>query len=104
MTYEQQLQELEALIQQLERGDLPLEQALQTYERGVALVRMCQSQLKAAEQRILVLQQSSHEPIPYEAKPSALPEAISTNPTPRTPIKKPRKVASPDFDHDDLPF
>lgn len=104
MTYEQQLQELEALIQQLERGDLPLEQALQTYERGVALVRMCQSQLKAAEQRILVLQQGSDEPVPYEAKQSALQETTPTHATTRPPTKKPRKVANPDFDHDDLPF
>lgn len=52
MTYEQQLQQLEALIKQLENGELSLDQALAAYEQGVALIRACQLQLEQAEQRI----------------------------------------------------
>ena len=52
MTYEQQLQQLEALIKQLENGELSLDQALAAYEQGVALIRACQQQLEQAEQRI----------------------------------------------------
>ena len=52
MTYEQQLQQLEALIKQLENSELSLDQALAAYEQGVALIRACQQQLEQAEQRI----------------------------------------------------
>ena len=55
MTYEQQLQQLETLIEQLENGDLSLDQTLAAYEQGVALIRACQQQLEQAEQRIQLL-------------------------------------------------
>lgn len=55
MTYEQQLQQLEALIKQLENGDLSLDQTLAAYEQGIGLVRACQQQLEHAEQRIQML-------------------------------------------------
>lgn len=53
--FEQALAELEALVERLERGDLPLEEALSTFERGVELTRHCQNSLKAAQQRVEVL-------------------------------------------------
>jgi exodeoxyribonuclease VII small subunit len=57
--FEKSMQELEALVEQLERGDLPLEQAMQRFERGVALTRECQGALKAAQQRVEILLQKS---------------------------------------------
>jgi exodeoxyribonuclease VII small subunit len=53
--FEQALAELEAVVERLERGDLPLEEALSVFERGVELTRHCQSALKAAQQRVEVL-------------------------------------------------
>jgi exodeoxyribonuclease VII small subunit len=53
--FEQALAELEGLVERLERGDLPLEDALQTFERGVELTRHCQSSLKAAQQKVEIL-------------------------------------------------
>jgi exodeoxyribonuclease VII small subunit len=53
--FEQALAELEALVARLERGDLPLEEALKTFERGVELTRHCQGSLKAAQQRVEIL-------------------------------------------------
>ena len=47
--FEQALGELEQLVERLERGDLPLDEALKTFERGVVLNRHCQSSLKAAQ-------------------------------------------------------
>ena len=53
--FEKSLQELEQLVERLEGGDLPLEDALKAFERGVALTRECQSALKAAQARVDIL-------------------------------------------------
>ncbi len=53
--FEQALTELEALTERLERGDLPLDEALKLFERGVALTRHCQSSLQAAQQKVEIL-------------------------------------------------
>jgi exodeoxyribonuclease VII small subunit len=53
--FERSLSELESLVERLERGDLPLEDALKTFERGVELTRLCQNSLKAAQQKVEIL-------------------------------------------------
>lgn len=53
--FEQSLGELEALVAKLEQGDVPLEEALKTFERGVALTRQCQQALRTAQQKVEVL-------------------------------------------------
>ncbi len=50
--FETALTELESLVGQLEQGDLTLEEALQRFEQGVALVRACQNTLRLAEQKV----------------------------------------------------
>ncbi len=49
------MQELESLVSEMETGDLPLEQALEKFERGITLARTSQSILKKAEQRVQIL-------------------------------------------------
>ena len=53
--FENSLAELEALVAKLEQGDVPLEEALKTFERGVALTRQCQTALRTAQQKVEVL-------------------------------------------------
>ena len=53
--FESTLEELEALVQRLEKGDLNLEQSLQDFERGIQLTRSAQQALKEAEQKVLML-------------------------------------------------
>jgi exodeoxyribonuclease VII small subunit len=53
--FEQSLQALEGLVNQLERGDLPLAEALTVFEKGVALTRSCHTALAAAQQRVEIL-------------------------------------------------
>jgi exodeoxyribonuclease VII small subunit len=53
--FEQALVELESLVERLEHGDLPLDEALRTFERGVALTRHCQACLQAAHQKVEIL-------------------------------------------------
>lgn len=53
--FERALGELEQLVERLERGDLPLDEALKTFERGVALTRQCQEALKSAQAKVEIL-------------------------------------------------
>ena len=53
--FEAAIAELETIVKKLEEGDLPLEQSLALYERGVQLSRFCHAKLEAAERRIEVL-------------------------------------------------
>ncbi|WP_408597501.1 exodeoxyribonuclease VII small subunit [Limnohabitans sp.] len=54
-SYEAALQELEGLVQQMESGQLPLDQLLSGYQRGAELLAYCRAQLDAVEQQIKVL-------------------------------------------------
>jgi exodeoxyribonuclease VII small subunit len=60
--FEKALAELERLVERLERGDVPLDEALQTFERGVALTRHCQAALQAAQQKVEILLKRSGQP------------------------------------------
>jgi len=52
LNFETALAELEAIVQRLERGDVPLEESVAIYERGEALKRRCEELLKQAEARV----------------------------------------------------
>jgi exodeoxyribonuclease VII small subunit len=66
---EKSLEELEALVARLEGGDLPLEQALKEFERGVKLTRQCQTALQEAEQKIEILLRKTDQAEPSEFSP-----------------------------------
>jgi exodeoxyribonuclease VII small subunit len=53
--FEAAIAELESIVKKLEEGELPLEQSLALYERGVQLSRFCHSRLEEAERRIDIL-------------------------------------------------
>jgi len=52
MSFEKALEALEKIVDDLERGDVPLDQSIRIYERGEALKAHCEALLKAAEMRI----------------------------------------------------
>ena len=52
---EKSLVDLEKIVTTLEEGDIPLEQALKQFEKGIKLSRECQTALQSAEQRVQVL-------------------------------------------------
>ncbi|MBS1154843.1 MAG: exodeoxyribonuclease small subunit [Proteobacteria bacterium] len=60
--FEAGLAELENLIAALESGNAPLEEALARYQRGIELMRFCESKLADAEQRIRVLEGGELKP------------------------------------------
>ena len=54
-SFEAGLDELESVVKELESGDLPLERALELFEKGMKLSAACRTQLEAAETRVEVL-------------------------------------------------
>ncbi|HEY9031834.1 MAG TPA: exodeoxyribonuclease VII small subunit [Kangiella sp.] len=61
VNFENQLQELESIVEQLEGGELPLEQALKVFEKGVKLSRQCQQLLAEAEQKVTILMDNQEQ-------------------------------------------
>ena len=55
LDFEKSMQELEKLVNALEKGDLSLEQSLEAFEAGVKLTRECQEKLAAAEHKVQLL-------------------------------------------------
>ena len=53
--FEDSLAELEQLVEQLEQGEISLEDSLKSFERGVKLTRTCQKSLQEAEQKVKIL-------------------------------------------------
>ncbi len=60
--FELAMRDLEELVERLEQGDLPLEESLAAFERGVMLTRSCQAALKEAEQKVEILLKKAGEP------------------------------------------
>jgi exodeoxyribonuclease VII small subunit len=58
-SYEASLADLENIVRELEKGDLPLEESLQLFERGIRLSRECQERLNEADRRIEILLRDS---------------------------------------------
>lgn len=61
MTFEESLTELHSIVEQLEGGDLALEDALKKFERGILLARSGQGKLSEAEQRVAILTQDDDQ-------------------------------------------
>ncbi len=66
--FEDCLQRLEAIVNQLERGDLPLEGALKLFEEGIELSNSCRKELESAEGKVEILlkQNGKLQPEPFE--------------------------------------
>jgi exodeoxyribonuclease VII small subunit len=84
--FEAAMDTLEQLVTRMEAGDLPLEESLREYQRGMELIHACQTALDEAQQRIARLVEDSDPPAP--AAPGA--RGISADPK--------------DADDDDVPF
>lgn len=55
MSFEEAMAELERVVNQLERGDVPLEDSITLYERGAALKKRCETKLKDAEEKVAAI-------------------------------------------------
>jgi exodeoxyribonuclease VII small subunit len=67
--FEISLAELDKLVKELERGDLPLEKSIELFERGMKLSADCRKQLEAAETRVEILMKRGGETVAVPFKP-----------------------------------
>ena len=56
-TFEQSMKKLEQIVQKLESGDLPLEEAMQKFEEGIKLSKLCSEKLDETEKKVTLLLQ-----------------------------------------------
>ncbi|MGQ0802147.1 MAG: exodeoxyribonuclease VII small subunit [Pseudomarimonas sp.] len=69
--FERSLDELDTLVQKMERGEMTLDESLQAYERGMTLYRNCQGALEQAELRVRMLTDplDPDSAVPFAASP-----------------------------------
>lgn len=65
-TFEQNLSQLETIVNQLEQGDVPLEQALDQFQKGVALSKQLQATLEGAEKTLTKMMDENGDEVPFE--------------------------------------
>ncbi|MFT7144075.1 MAG: exodeoxyribonuclease VII small subunit [Alphaproteobacteria bacterium] len=61
LAFEEAMERLEQIVTQLERGDLPLDKSLESFEKGAAYVKQCQDKLATAEMRIEKIMKTKEE-------------------------------------------
>lgn len=71
LSFETGLQQLEAIVKEMESGELPLERALELFERGMKLSDACRKQLEEAETRVemLIRRAGEMQPQPFDMAP-----------------------------------
>lgn len=74
LPYEQAVEELEAIIERIESGEIGLEESLAEYERGTHLIRRCRAVLDRAEQKIMELDAKASAAAADEARKAEDPE------------------------------
>jgi len=62
LTFEQAIHQLTAIVNKIEQGQIPLQQSIEQYERGMALIKHCRSILQQAEKRLEIIAASDQQP------------------------------------------
>lgn len=109
--FEESLASLEAIVDQLERGELPLEQALSLFQDGVDLAGRCQRQLEQVQRKVEILTRERGEikPVPFEPpRDMQSSERVAIRPPVESKANPPNPGEAPDdfLDEtsDDVPF
>src|SRR5438552_16095982 len=72
LNFEKAMDRLEAIVEQMETGKLPLEDLIVRYEEGMNLVKVCQERLSKAEQKIeIIARNNAGKPIVKDFEPAA---------------------------------
>lgn len=98
-SFEKGLEELEAIVQELERGELTLEESIVLFEKGMALSNTCREQLADAETRVEILLRKGGK-----MTPEPFPGLTSEENRPRGAALPPSGSANDTDNDDDLPF
>ena len=71
LNFEKAMDRLEAIVEQMESGKLPLEDLIVRYEEGMGLVKVCQERLASAEQKIeIIARNSAGKPVVKDFEPT----------------------------------
>ena len=73
LSFEEAMQQLDAIVRRLEKGDVPLEESLALFEEGSSLIARCSKLLDAAEQKVVMLKKGADgapEELPFESEES----------------------------------
>lgn len=79
--FEQSLQDLEKIVKELEKGDLPLEKALKRFEDGMALSKRCGQMLDETEQKISQLIEGSDGALTEQEFAAQGPDGVPPSPS-----------------------
>jgi exodeoxyribonuclease VII small subunit len=83
LNFEKAMDRLEAIVEQMESGKLPLEELIVRYEEGMNLVKICQERLASAEQKIeMIARDGAGKPVVKDFEP-ATDTSVDTPPTER---------------------
>ena len=69
-TFEQSMEQLEQIVQELESGDLPLEKAIKKFEEGIQLSKLCAKKLDETEKKVSLLLEDEQGNIAEEPFPA----------------------------------
>ena len=67
LNFEDSIKRLKAIVEQIEQGEIPLQDSLEQYEQGMALIKHCRTILQTAEKRIEKISKAQQD----EPKPAA---------------------------------
>ena len=65
VSFDQAIQELEDIVRQLEQGDVPLEDAISLYKKGMELSSVCHDKLQNAEKQLISIMDENGEKTPF---------------------------------------
>ena len=66
MTFEQAMEQLEKIVQKMEEGDVPLEKAINYYQEGMNLSKICNDKLASVQSKMTQIMNNQGEMVPFE--------------------------------------
>ncbi|WP_019414106.1 exodeoxyribonuclease VII small subunit [Paenisporosarcina sp. TG20] len=67
VSFDQAIQQLEEIVRQLEQGDVPLEDAISLYKKGMELSTVCHDKLHNAEKQLISLMDNNGDKVPFDS-------------------------------------
>lgn len=68
LTFEEAIQNLEVIVERLEEGDVPLEEAIEIYKEGMNLSKLCQDKLKYVEEQLALMLTEDGSTVPFSIR------------------------------------
>jgi exodeoxyribonuclease VII small subunit len=68
LTFEQAIEKLEVIVERLEEGDVPLEEAIEIYKEGMNLSKLCQDKLKYVEEQLAEILTEDGRTVPFSVR------------------------------------